>query len=85
MQYQYSVPGRKVEVAVEETVSSASRQYTEVITPPTVTPIPEEEEVEEEEMEDKARSEVVMKTRDTPSSMSFRGASRVSCQLVLIF
>ncbi|KAL5263469.1 hypothetical protein ACHWQZ_G008742 [Mnemiopsis leidyi] len=76
MQYQYSVPGRKVEVAVEETVSSASRQYTEVITPPTVTPIPEEEEVEEEEMEDKARSEVVMKNRDTPSSMSFRGASR---------
>ncbi|KAL5263464.1 hypothetical protein ACHWQZ_G008742 [Mnemiopsis leidyi] len=78
MQYQYSVPGRKVEVAVEETVSSASRQYTEVITPPTVTPIPEEEEVEEEEMEDKARSEVVMKNRDTPSSMSFRGASRAS-------
>ena len=78
MQYQYSVPETKVEVATEETVSSASRQYTEVITPPTVTPIPEEEEEEEEEMEEKERTEIVMKTRDTPSSMSFRGASRVS-------
>ena len=85
MQYQYAVPSVDVQLATaEETTRPVSRKYTEVITPPAVTPIPEEtvETVETVEVEMPLKeeveiSDVITKPR-TPSAMSFRGGSRVS-------
>ncbi|XP_063678583.1 uncharacterized protein LOC134814358 isoform X6 [Bolinopsis microptera] len=52
IQYQYVVPTVQTRVAsAEDSTRPVSRKYTEVLTPPAVTPIPEvEEDVKEEEM-----------------------------------
>ena len=72
--------------SAEDAARPESRKYTEVITPPTVTPVPEEETETEEKAETlkaetfvKKEEEILLeKKRDTPSAMSFRGVSPVS-------
>ena len=82
------VPTVKTRVAsAEDTPRPVSRNYTGVLTPPAVTPIPEEEkEEEEEEVKEEEGEEMLLETMpDTPSPRSLRAFARVSTYTVRVY